>query len=189
LWILIVILALGLVVAAVMIAINMSTLTPPIESPRPTNTAAPTDPATTASPTPTPSPTATPSPTEGPTEVSAFDLKVGYCFIIDDIPDTFQYVTILPCSTPHDSEVIYLFDMPDGTYDEDAIDAAADEKCLAAMDSYVGPNWRNVTSEGLWYSSFTPSSGTWSQGDREIVCIAMTNSGDNELTSSVQGMG
>jgi hypothetical protein len=129
------------------------------------------------------------APITASTVVSAFDLQVGDCFVSADIPASFDSITLIPCTSPHDAEVIYVFDMPDGSFDEDAIDAAAEQECSKAMDDYVGPNWDTVTSEGLWYSSLTPSEGTWGQGDREICCVATTISGDNELTSSVKGMG
>ena len=74
--------------------------------------------------------------------------------------------------------------MPDGEFDQVAIDEAGETECSAAIAEYVGPGWEDT---GLWYLQFSPSSGSWEQGDREIDCLAVTISEELELTASVKG--
>jgi hypothetical protein len=120
----------------------------------------------------------------------AFDLHVGDCMISADLQSTFSEVPATPCTDPHDSEVIYIFDMQDGVYDDNAITQAAEDQCKQAMISYVGPNYADVATGELDYTYFTPTQDGWNkQGDREIDCLAYTVSGKNELTSSVKGLG
>ena len=121
--------------------------------------------------------------------VSAFSMYIGDCLISSDLDDQFSEVPAVPCTEPHDSEVIYIFDMPDGAYDEDAIGAAGDDQCSQEIVSYVGPNYDTVTSEGLDWTYFSPTSESWASGDREVDCLAYTLSYENELTSSVKGLG
>ena len=121
--------------------------------------------------------------------LDAFSMYVGDCLISSNLDDEFNEVPAVPCTDPHDSEVIYIFDMPDGDWDEDAIEAAGDDQCAQAIIDYVGPNYDTVTSEGLDWNYFSPTSESWDQGDREIDCVAFTNSFDDELTSSVKGLG
>ncbi|MCL2735995.1 MAG: septum formation family protein [Propionibacteriaceae bacterium] len=126
----------------------------------------------------------------GAGNVDAFSLHVGDCLISSALQDTFQDVPGVPCTEGHDSEVIYIFDMPDGTYDETAIDDAAQDACAQGIVDYVGPNYASLTSQGLDWSYFSPSQDSWNQrNDREVDCVAYTVSEENELTSSVKGMG
>jgi len=121
--------------------------------------------------------------------VDAFSLKVGDCLISSDLENEFTDIPAVPCSEGHDTEVIYIFDMPDGAYDDDAITEAGNSECAKAITDYVGPNYGSVSSDGLDWNYFSPTSDSWDQGDREIDCIAYTMSFENELTSSVKGMG
>jgi len=123
-------------------------------------------------------------------QVDAFSVHIGDCLISNSLDSTFTNVPGVPCSDPHDSEVIYIFSMPDGTFDQDAIDSAAEDECPTQMASYVGPNWDTALDGNITYTYFTPTSESWSQGgDREVDCLAATNSGTNDWTSSVKGVG
>jgi len=121
--------------------------------------------------------------------VDAFSIYVGDCLISADLDNEFSEVPAVPCTEAHDSEVIYIFDMPDGDYDSDAIDSAGDDQCPQAIVNYVGPNYDTVSSEGLDWYYFSPTEESWAQGDREVDCIAYARSDTNELTSSVKGLG
>ncbi len=122
-------------------------------------------------------------------QVDAFSLHIGDCLVSSDLETEFEEVPAVPCTEAHDTEVIYLFDMPDGAFDDDAISAAADDACATAMDDYVGPNWGDLVDGDLSYSYFTPTEDGWAQGDHEVDCVAQTYSGDLSLTSSLKGLG
>ena len=122
--------------------------------------------------------------------VDAFSLQVGDCLITSTSGSSVSELPAMPCTDPHDSEVFYIFDMPEGTFSQSAIDAAAKEKCAEEFVNYVGPNYETITSQGLDWFPLTPTSATWSQKhDREVDCIAYTVSEKNELTSSIKGLG
>jgi hypothetical protein len=120
------------------------------------------------------------------TSGNVFSLEVGTCF---DDPDNFNEVSDVPeveCSEPHDNEVYYLFDLPDGSFPGSAaVDTAADEGCFAAFQPYVGIDYVNSI---LWYSYLTPTSGSWDQGDREVVCF-LWHGELQKLEGSMQGSG
>ena len=124
----------------------------------------------------------------GGDKTDVFSLKVGDCGDVASFGgSSVSEVKLVACTEPHNGEVIYLFDMPDGAFDEDAIWDAVKDQCIKAMDSYVGPNWDEV---GLEPGGLFPSEGSWNNmHDREIVCYAQTQSGQNELTDTVKGLG
>lgn len=121
--------------------------------------------------------------------VDAFALHLGDCLISSQLEDTFNEVPGVPCSQAHDSEVVYIFDMPDGAFSDDDIKAAASDTCPDQVASYVGPNYATVTAGGLDWDYFSPSQDSWTQGDREVDCVVYTIDGQNDLTSSLKGLG
>jgi hypothetical protein len=120
-------------------------------------------------------------------EVGAFALQVGDCLAEPTALDSFTDVTGVPCTEPHNAEVIAKFtsSAPD-TYTELEITAEASETCAKEMDSYTGPNWGNLD---LAWSYFYPDPTTWDAGKHTVVCYAVTYSGDSTLTASVKGAG
>ncbi len=121
-------------------------------------------------------------------DLSAMSLRIGDCLISTELGNEFTEVPGVPCNEPHDAEVIYLFDMPDGPYDEDAINTAGQEECYRAMSEYVGPNWDTAMDGDLDFFWFTPSEDGWNAGDHEINCLVYTLSGELSLTSSAKGI-
>ena len=117
---------------------------------------------------------------------NVFDLEVGQCF---DDPDDFGEVAnvdIVDCEEPHDNEVYHLFDIPDGDYPgASAVDSEAVDGCLAAFDAYVGTEYLDSRLEIRY---LYPSSDTWGQGDREVVC-SLYDFEDKQLTGSMRGSG
>jgi hypothetical protein len=122
-------------------------------------------------------------------DVNAFELRVGDCLITAQLEDQVGSVPAVPCTQPHDAEVFYLFDVAGEDFDEDVISEAGYAECERVVAEYVGPNWEDVSSEGLEVYFMYPTTTTWDRGDREIVCLAATTSTLNELTSSLKGLG
>lgn len=115
-----------------------------------------------------------PTPTGG-TTLDVFALNVGECF--DDPPNFDPGVEVLelagiPCDQPHDNEVYALIDYPGGPDapfpGDDALGAFVDDECLVAFEEYVGGDY---FSSNLDFADLRPTSGSWAQGDREIVCF------------------
>jgi len=117
-------------------------------------------------------------------------MHVGDCIISADLGEQFSELPAVPCTEPHDAEITYMFDMQDGDYDEDAINEAGFDQCEKAAIDYVGPNYETVGAEGLDWDYFSPTRDSWEKmGDREVDCLVFSLSGENDLTSSVKGLG
>ncbi|HDH03663.1 MAG TPA: hypothetical protein ENH15_05405 [Actinobacteria bacterium] len=101
---------------------------------------------------------------------NVFDLAVGTCFNDGDLSEVeITDVPVVDCAEPHDNEVYYLFDMADGLFPGvDQVSATAFEGCVAAFDSYVGLDY---ASSELVATFLAPSSGSWEEDDREVVCF------------------
>ncbi|MDR0488767.1 MAG: septum formation family protein [Propionibacteriaceae bacterium] len=124
------------------------------------------------------------------TNVDAFSLRLGDCILTETLmQEEVGSVPVVPCSEPHDAEVIYIFDVNFEDFDAYALEEAAEEECYRAVEEYVGPNWESVSSGGLEVNYLTPTEGSWSNGDREIDCIAYSLGEELEFTSSMKGAG
>ncbi|MEX0868105.1 MAG: septum formation family protein [Nitriliruptoraceae bacterium] len=112
-----------------------------------------------------------------------FDLTVGMCFDDPDVDDgRVHEVTTADCEQPHDNEVYWVIELPDGDFPgvED-ISVIADEGCLAAFPEAIGEDYL----ESDYFASYlAPSAGSWADGDRSIVCYAFDQ--DGPVTGSVR---
>lgn len=103
-------------------------------------------------------------------DADVYALTVGDC--LDDATGTeVTEVPVVPCDQPHDNEVIYSFDMPEGDFPgQEAFTAAALEQCPPAFTEYVGIAWEESMYD-VW--PMTPTEAGWTQGgDHEILCLA-----------------
>ncbi|MEM7431502.1 MAG: septum formation family protein [Pseudomonadota bacterium] len=119
--------------------------------------------------------------------LDAFDMRVGDCF--DDPSEYDDEVFSLPgvpCSEPHDNEVYAVFDVSMSSYPgEDEIGYVAQERCLEYFEGFVGLDYDSST---LDIFPFYPTSESWGQGDREVVC-AIFDMNTQKLVGSVKGSG
>ncbi len=120
--------------------------------------------------------------------LGASALHVGDCLVVAGLADQFREIPAVPCGEPHDAEVIYIFDMPEGRFNQAAIEAAATDACRQAMNDYVGPTWDTVMDGDLQAHWFVPSDQSWRTGDREVNCLVATMSGDPTITGSAKGI-
>ena len=118
---------------------------------------------------------------------NVFELAVGDCFDDDSSTDTeLSDVPIVDCAEPHDNEVFFTFELADGDFPgDDAILGEAENRCLPAFEEYVG---RDYASSELDIFPITPTSGSWDNGDREVIC-ALYDLDLDKLTGSMQGSG
>ncbi len=116
---------------------------------------------------------------------TVFELSVGDCFDRSSEDGEISDVPIVDCDEPHDSEVFHTFEVEgDGEYPGgEALLAQAEEQCLPAFADYVGLDYANST---LDIFPITPTDGSWSEGDREVVC-ALYDLEQEELEGSMQG--
>ncbi len=111
-------------------------------------------------------------------------LEVGTCF---DDPPSYEEVTDVPqveCVEPHDNEVIGLRQLSGSGYPgDDAVAELADNMCVSVFEEYVGTSYIDSAYEFGW---LVPTSGSWSAGDREVICFAYDPT-FAKITGSIRG--
>ena len=117
-------------------------------------------------------------------DTSAFDITVGDC--INDAEatasDEVSNVTVVECTEAHDYEAFEAVDLPDGDYPgTEAVDASAVEACTPAYEDFVGIAYDDSLMD---FTYFAPTSASWADGDREILCLLVDLDENNELVPS-----
>lgn len=112
-----------------------------------------------------------------------FTVHVGDCFN-DTSESEVSELPLVPCSEPHDNEVFYEFDLPDGDYPGDtAIETATTTECDPVFATFIGTAYED--SE-LAYSWLSPTEESWDQvGDRAVQCVVYDPSG--QTTGTLKG--
>jgi len=119
-------------------------------------------------------------------DVSVFTLRVGDCF--DDPAGEVTEVDVLtavPCSAPHDNEVFFAFDLPEGDFPgQDAMVSASADACLGEVfTEYVGIGYVDSVLDVF---PINPTEASWAVGDRKVYC-ALFNIDLSKLTGSARG--
>lgn len=121
----------------------------------------------------------------GEGSVDAFHVRVGDCF--DDASSSSTEVSSIPgvpCTEPHDNEAFAIFDLEVADYPEgEAMAELALEACKAHFDVFVGNDYQSST---LDIFTLFPSTDSWKQNDREVIC-AVYNMDASKLVGSAQG--
>ena len=118
--------------------------------------------------------------------VGAFDVRVGDCFDDSGSMSEIESLPAVPCSEPHDNEAYAVFDVALDEYpNEDAMWELANDKCLDRFNAFVGLDYE---SSSLDIFTMYPSTESWAQNDREVIC-AVYDMETNKLVGSVQGRG
>jgi hypothetical protein len=123
-------------------------------------------------------------------EVGWAELRVGDCFqdwenaLSGDVAEITE-VSAIPCSQPHDNEVYHLFELSAGGDfpGDESIERLAIDGCFQPFEAFVG---RDYASSRLDYGWVVPTSASWSQDDREIVCF-LFDLEYRDLTGSMRG--
>lgn len=113
-----------------------------------------------------------------------FQLRVGDCLNSSDLDaEEVSTVPVLPCANPHEDEVYYSFNVSGTEFPgTDAINVEAETTCLAEFATFVGVDYESSVL-GWW--PFTPTEGSWGQGDREVLCLIYDPAGD--VTGTLAG--
>jgi hypothetical protein len=112
------------------------------------------------------------------------ELRVGDCFDLKD-PEAEEIDDVegKRCTNPHQYELYYVAEMPDGEYpSEDAITAWIIENCVPEFAAYVGKDYQD---SALDFLPVTPTEGAWDDGDHAVQCVAF-DPGNAELTESLR---
>ena len=120
---------------------------------------------------------------------SAQDLEVGDCFTdmgteTDDDGATVNTVDVVDCSAPHLYEVYKNGDIEADSFPTgDAMDEKTADVCYDAYADYVGTS---LDESSLMATALTPTSSSWTLGDRTVSCVITSQDG-SDLTSSAKG--
>ncbi len=121
----------------------------------------------------------------GNDSTDVFTLQVGDCLNDSTAAETVETIPTVPCSEPHDSEIYASIILSGDVYPgQDAVITEADEACLDAFDGFVGTSYADSL---YYYSYYFPTEGSWSNGDREILCTIYDETGP--VTGSLQNVG
>ncbi len=125
----------------------------------------------------------------GEGSVDAFQVRVGDCFNDTyDSDDEYQVSDVpgVPCSDPHDNETYAVFDLSAESYPGgEAMGELAFESCFKRFESFVGRDYETST---LDIHMMYPSTESWQQEDREVIC-AVFDVEANKLIGSAAGRG
>ncbi len=118
--------------------------------------------------------------------LGAFRIQNGDCVNIPD-GDLVQSVEGVPCSSAHDAEVYYVFDLTGGAYPgADWVSESAVNGCLTAFHPFVGVAYEYSELDIYWLE---PTEESWTEiDDREIACMVVAVDG-SKLTGSMRGSG
>jgi hypothetical protein len=121
----------------------------------------------------------------GEGDVGALSLAVGDCIEAAAVGQVNE-VPVVPCTDPHESEVVALFDLPEGDFPGAVeVSSIAEEECIGPLFAdYVGIDYQ-ASKYGFAY--LAPTQETWDGlDDREVVCL-VGDPTSASLTGSVKG--
>jgi hypothetical protein len=116
----------------------------------------------------------------GERSIRLTDLRAGDC--LKDIDEqTGNYVDVVPCTTPHTTEVFAMFDLPSGAWPgAEQVQKVADDGCDQRFGAYsdVKPD-----EDGYTLLAAPPEELAW-PGERGVLCLA--HNPRNPTTGSVR---
>ncbi len=112
------------------------------------------------------------------------EMSVGECFDLADPDSEFiDDVTQRECTEPHQFEMFFVGDLPDGQYPSDSdVNLWLEANCIPAFAEYVGVDYQSSVIEAL---PITPTEDGWNDGDHSVQC-AMHDPTNPELTESLR---
>ena len=110
------------------------------------------------------------------------DMSVGDCFDVADPASEFiDDVTKRECTEPHQFEMFFVGDLPDGPFPSDnEVLVWLEGNCIPAFADYVGIDYQTSVLEAL---PITPTEDGWNDGDQSVQC-ALEDPNDPQLTAS-----
>ena len=117
-------------------------------------------------------------------DADVFSMAVGDC-VTGESSTTGEVteVPVVPCDEPHASEVFHSYQIPAETLPSTTeMEAIVQEQCLGNFETFVGMPYDTSALDVTWLE---PTSGSWDQGDRELLCMVYDPAGD--VTGSLAG--
>lgn len=116
--------------------------------------------------------------------LSVLQLRAGDCFQSPSgiqVGQLVTQVTALPCTSPHDAQVVAQLPVAGSVYPGGAaLDAQAKPGCIARVKADVDLAKLTASTKLLW---LYPQAQAWTEGQRTIACVVLDPSTD--LTSSL----
>ena len=120
-------------------------------------------------------------------DTSVLNLEVGQCTNQPvDGEDSVSSLPVVDCAESHTGEIFSLPQVPDGDFPGDAaLQETAGQLCSGPdFQTYVG---KPYDESEVYLSFLVPSTDTWDDGDREIVCILKADQAGSASTGSLRG--
>lgn len=115
-------------------------------------------------------------------DISVTELTVGDCLNGMKEQSTVLSVDGVPCTAPHDAEVYATVNLPDGDWPGvDDLSLQATQQCADNLAENYVEAYEDDSVE-IFY--FHPTSASWREGDREVICVATYD--DGPRTGSLQ---
>ncbi|MCP3755828.1 septum formation family protein [Streptomyces sp. TBY4] len=109
------------------------------------------------------------------TPVDPSELRLGHCFNVagGDLLAEAPLVYRVDCTEVHDAEVTSAASVSEPEFPgAEQMRSTAEKDCWTAQHAYAMDTWAVPAYAELYY--FAPSRGSWSDGDRRIVCVIGT---------------
>ena len=117
--------------------------------------------------------------------VDVFAIRVGDCMSDEGLNgEEINAVNVVPCDGPHTDEVYHAFHLTNDEFPGEDMSNLSDAGCYEPFESFIGVAYES--SEFDFWSMY-PTLGSWSDGDREVLCLVYSQTG--ELSGSLQGAG
>jgi hypothetical protein len=117
---------------------------------------------------------------------STLDLNVGDCFNSGAGEGEVASVEKKNCSELHDYEIYAAFNHPGASDDafpgSDPMADFAEQGCVDRFEPWVGKSYEE---SDLYIYHLSPSSDTWGQGDREVLCAVYLQ--NEQMQGSMEG--
>lgn len=102
-------------------------------------------------------------------ELGAFRIRTGDC--LGDIAEgEFESVAGIPCDQPHQFEVYFAFNLPNGDFPGDAeVARQGEERCYNVFFPFVGLAYEESV---YGFTTLLPTEDSWEGlDDREVLCL------------------
>lgn len=119
-------------------------------------------------------------------------MKVGDCIndnsgatTATEAPVEVESVKVVPCTGPHDGEVLAVFKLPGGMLpSENQLNQLASTGCKQRTESRIN---RDPAASSLTTSYYYPTLESWTSGDRDVTCVAVSATEGKKLTRPLRG--
>lgn len=110
-----------------------------------------------------------------------FSIDVGVCFDDENLEEEeVSSVPVRECNEPHDNEIYFAFDLPDGKFPK--TDEPMYAKCEEEFGNFIGVKYDDSIYD---YDIMSPTKSSWEDNDREVLCFVY-DSNDEKLEKSLK---